>query len=58
MLGCGFPNVITGEGAADSLSDIAIRENCMFKKEFRYSDGYRGICSTQAGKTITQCTEN
>ncbi|CAL60681.1 hypothetical protein HEAR0466 [Herminiimonas arsenicoxydans] len=55
MIACGFPNVITGRNPNDSLGDTAKREHCMFKRNFRYIDGYMGICSTQAARKIKEC---
>lgn len=55
MIACGFPNVITGRNPDDSLGETAKRERCMFKENFRYIDGYMGICSTQAAIRIKEC---
>lgn len=49
MLECGYPNIYGGM-KDDTENDVARRENCMFRKKFKYNDEYRGICSLPGKK--------
>ena len=54
MLECGYPNVFGG-GRQDTSNDVAIREQCMFKKGFTYRSGYQGICSLKNQNILQAC---
>ena len=44
MLRCGYKNVSL-EISGTTPDEVARREACMFKAGFKYTDGYKGICS-------------
>jgi hypothetical protein len=56
MLDCGYPNPFTTANA--SGNDEAKWENCMFKKGYKYSSGYKGMCATAINaKDLPACQE-
>ena len=59
MRQCGYIDLFGYGGDRNStLNDHAERENCMFKKGFKYKDGYQGLCSSSDRKDIPACQPN
>lgn len=54
LIQCGYPHIYGGD-KDDTVNDVAQRENCMFRKGFKYRSGYKGICSLQGKQAIPAC---
>ncbi len=57
MASCGYMNVYTGRNEGDTISMQITRQNCMFKKGFSYSDGWKGFCFERAFRDLFACQD-
>lgn len=58
LLDCGFPNAAGFVGSIRKkfkLSDEVRAEQCMFRKGYRYKDGWGGMCTIESASYQAAC---
>lgn len=58
MKSCGYTNIPAGQGVDNSNEADAARQECMFSKGFKNSDGWGGLCSDPEYRpTLNACKD-
>lgn len=58
MKECGFTNVMAGYGEDNSNNAFAAKQECMFSKGFKNSEGRGGLCSDPSYRVTLPACQN